>query len=640
MVDEPTKRAISTSPPRATTPTTGSAPPPKRAKLDEASTANPAIEAPAVPSPAPPPAAVPPAQTTTNEKPANPKAALGSNKKPRGPGKGKKVKPVKPGGAEETGFFDVVELLGEERVAELQKAESEDGVNWRKEAEGEWGAGATGKDVEVRVVGISAHGDGLGVLTSSKSNLPVRLVSIPFTLPGELVKAHIHRHEPDYYMSHADLVELLEKSPERDLDDEERKEAEVEVVGEELKATREKFGDRVKCKYFGVCSGCQYQPLSYASQLTIKQNVVRKAFANFSGLDASLIPAIGETLPSPLQYGYRTKLTPHFQTPPSNNPNSNRRKKKGKGKGEVEEAEVEAKEAKEWEVTIGFEEKGRKRIVDIEECVIATQVINDKLVTERERVKANISSYKCGATLLLRDSLPPRDPSITSRPSSGTFPSEAHVCITDHHAVVREQVGSVEFEQMAGSFFQNNNSILPSLLKYIADAVRENMEVKEGKEKKKRYLVDAYCGSGLFGVSLADQFDVVEGVEIDKASIKWAKKNAEFNKGEGRGEIGFRDGDAEKIFGDINFPSDQTTILIDPPRKGCDIPFLTQLLNFNPQTIIYVSCNVHTQARDIGWIVKKSQEQGKEFRIESLRAADLFANTHHAEGVAVLRRDV
>lgn len=94
----------------------------------------------------------------------------------------------------------------------------------------------------------------------------------------------------------------------------------------------------------------------------------------------------------------------------------------------------------------------------------------------------------------------------------------------------------------------------------------------------------------------------------------------------------------------IEFPRDQTTVLIDPPRKGCDDAFLRQLLNLKPATIIYVSCNVRSQARDIGWLLKKSHEEEgsseKGYRIESLRAADLFAQTHHAEGVAILRRDV
>lgn len=203
----------------------------------------------------------------------------------------------------------------------------------------------------------------------------------------------------------------------------------VEVeVGDELKAVREKFGERVMCKYFGTCSGCQvslsffpschtehytflcssvvdenltnfpssfqkiiqYQPLSYEQQLLIKQTVVRKAFANFSGLAPSQIPTIGSTIPSPKQYAYRTKLTPHFQSPPVSGKSTWKDKRnKGKGKGKVELPVVEGEEVveKEWELTIGFEEKGRKRILDIEECVIATKVINDALIIERQKVK-------------------------------------------------------------------------------------------------------------------------------------------------------------------------------------------------------------------------------------------------------------
>lgn len=116
----------------------------------------------------------------------------------------------------------------------------------------------------------------------------------------------------------------------------------------------------------------QYQPISYDDQLTLKQSVVRKAFANFSTLDPSLIPSIGSTLPSPLQYAYRTKLTPHFQAPPASGKSGGRKGQwKGKGKGKVQGDEGEEKE---WEISIGFEMRGRKRIVDIEECVIATKV--------------------------------------------------------------------------------------------------------------------------------------------------------------------------------------------------------------------------------------------------------------------------
>lgn len=161
----------------------------------------------------------------------------------------------------------------------------------------------------------------------------------------------------------------------------------------------------------------------------------------------------------------------------------------------------------------------------------------------------NISSFARGATLLLRDSLPPR-PEGTRK--TAELVDEPHVCITDHHAVVREQIGNVEFEQMAGSFFQNNNSILPSLLEYVAAALRSSSALSStdtmAAAVEQRYLIDAYCGSGLFGIGLADQFHKVEGVEIDKASVKWARKNAAWNAGPGRGEVGFREGKAEILF--------------------------------------------------------------------------------------------
>ncbi|KAM0749152.1 S-adenosyl-L-methionine-dependent methyltransferase [Meredithblackwellia eburnea MCA 4105] len=608
----------------------------------------------------PPPSILEQVQSTNGSKTPTPtaqKKQRTNNKQTSKKIKKKKSKPPKPGGAEETGAFDVLEWLGRERVQELEKwIEEDDEGDCCELAAKEWGKGKDGKEVEVEVVGLSAHGDGLAILTptlypipspsstSSSTSIatlqPVRLLTIPFTLPGERVLAHIHRHEPDpYFMSHADLVKIVRKSPMRDLEGEGNPEVEIGESDEQLKETQSKFGERVRCKYFGTCSGCQYQPLSYTTQLTLKQTVVRKAFANFSGLPPTQIPEIGPTLASPLQYGYRTKLTPHFQTPPA-----------GFGKGKGKEGEGNEEEKREWEVTIGFEEKGRKRIVDIEECVIATKIINEKMKEERVKVKANISQFKRGATLLLRDSLPPRPSSFVLPAPGEPFTPEDHICITDHHATVREQVAGCEFEQMAGSFFQNNNSILGDLLDWVREALKGGPQppsVEDGVDKPKRYLIDAYCGSGLFAVSLADQFDVVEGVEIDKASVKWAKKNAEFNQRPGRGEVGFRDGKAEAIFGTIDFPSDQTTILIDPPRKGCDELFLQQLLAFNPATVVYVSCNVHTQARDIGWLIKASEAKieaegkGKKgFWIESVRAADLFANTHHAEGVAILRREI
>lgn len=81
-------------------------------------------------------------------------------------------------------------------------------------------------------------------------------------------------------------------------------------------------------------------------------------------------------------------------------------------------------------------------------------------------------------------------------------------------------------------------------------------------------------------------------------------------------------------------------MIVDPPRKGCDARFLEQLLAFGAGTIVYVSCNVHTQARDVGTLVRRSEEEARNGRyvVESLRGFDLFPQTAHVESIAVLRK--
>jgi tRNA (uracil-5-)-methyltransferase len=80
-------------------------------------------------------------------------------------------------------------------------------------------------------------------------------------------------------------------------------------------------------------------------------------------------------------------------------------------------------------------------------------------------------------------------------------------------------------------------------------------------------------------------------------------------------------------------------VVIDPPRRGCDKKKLRQLLGFRSQTVVYVSCNVHSQARDIGNIVRRTSGdgEGRRYRLESLRGFDLFPQTAHVESVALLR---
>ena len=186
------------------------------------------------------------------------------------------------------------------------------------------------------------------------------------------------------------------------------------------------------------------------------------------------------------------------------------------------------------------------------------------------------------------------------------------------------------FQFSAGEFFQNNNSILP----LVTDYVRSNLQISNSKPGDPHYLVDAYCGSGLFSITSSKGVDKVIGVEVSADSVSFAERNAKAN---GVENCKFVVGKAEKIFGSIDTPCERTSVILDPPRKGCDDIFLKQLAEYNPARIVYISCNVHSQARDVEYFLKET-ENGKSYKIESLRGFDFFPQTHHVESVCVLTR--
>lgn len=234
----------------------------------------------------------------------------------------------------------------------------------------------------------------------------------------------------------------------------------------------------------------------------------------------------------------------------------------------------------------------------------------------------NIQSYKKGATLLFRDSLPiPADistDSVVVVPTSADVadsataseevnPStEMHICVTSHKATVRERVGDMLFDFPAGSFFQNNNSVLAPLTEYVRDAIfgpqslssldtatattSPTITPSTAGEARKRptHLVDTYCGSGLFAITLSPYFSHVAGIEIDSNAIKYAKHNLSLNKLdiENPAKHAFHAGKSEDIFASVlreskeAFPAEDTVVVIDPPRKGCDESFIDQLVQY------------------------------------------------------------
>ncbi|KAF8741344.1 hypothetical protein RHS02_03475, partial [Rhizoctonia solani] len=502
---------------------------------------------------------------------------------------------IEPYSHEDVLWHDVKAVLGSEAV---ETATSQD-KDWESPL-------PFGTELELTVSGLTSTGDSISVHSSPEG--PWAVV-VPFALPGEKIRTKIYRSSRLH--SFGDLLEVAESN------------------------STMRDSSLIRCKYFGKCAGCQHQMIPYATQLLLKEDIVRKAFENFSGIPGDSIPAPLATIPSPKQYNYRTKITPHFDAPPSN-----RTRRGGKAKVAAKNADAS------WELRIGFNQMGRRNVLDIEECPIATPVLNTALVPAREQR---------GATLLLRDSLEPRSsPCDDGARVQNEVPlsiakhkddqGAEHICITDSKAVVHERVGEFEFTFPAGQFFQNNNSVLKPLTDYVRDAILHPIPFeKEGAvaSQPPTHLVDTYCGSGLFSITLSPHFEVIAGIEISADSIAFAQRNAELNDIP-TSKCTFRAGTASSIFASVGngeFPPERTAVVIDPPRKGCDEPFIEQLVAFLPATLVYVSCNVHTQARDVGSILRKTQGAavGRRYRIESIRGFDLFPQTAHVESVAVLR---
>jgi 23S rRNA (uracil1939-C5)-methyltransferase/tRNA (uracil-5-)-methyltransferase len=363
------------------------------------------------------------------------------------------------------------------------------------------------------------------------------VVMVPFALPGERVIARVYRNHKNY--SDAELVQVLVASPNR-----------VEP----------------RCPLFGQCGGCQYQNMRYKEQIAWKRQQVAELLKHMARIEHAVEPVI----PSPVQFGYRSKITPHFAPPKD---------------GRITE--------------IGFlADSSRYRIVDVPHCDIAMPELNAKLTPVRDDVRANASRYRKAATLLLRA-------------------SQGNV-LTQSSQTAVEIVDGVRFEFQAGDFFQNNPFILPAFVQHVA---------AEAKASGARFLLDAYCGSGLFALSCARHFEQVVGVEISESSVAKAKHNAEIN---GITNAQFMAGSAERIFANVAQPACETAVIVDPPRAGCGDDFLGQLLAFAPRSVVYVSCNPATQMRDL----VKFCEAG--YQLRKVQPFDLFPQTRHLECVITL----
>ncbi len=386
------------------------------------------------------------------------------------------------------------------------------------------------QEIELSIDALTNLGAGVGRVDGW-------VVFVPFALPGERVRARVHRNDKN--CSHADLLEVLAPSPDR-------------VVP--------------RCPVFGECGGCQYQHLDYQKQLDWKTRQVGELMKHMAGIVFPVNPCMS----TGQIWNYRSKITPHFD------------------------------KAREGGITaIGFLAAGmRFKLVDVPRCVIAMDEINQALPEIRADIHARADSFKRGSTVLLRA-------------TDGRVE-------TNFRATAVEKVGDLTFQFLAGDFFQNNPFILPAFTGYVG---------QQAAVDGTRFLVDAYCGSGLFALTLAKHFDQVAGVEVSETSCEWARKNAAANR---ITNATFLTASAEHIFAQIAFPPAETAVVIDPPRKGCTPEFIDQLVGFGPARIVYVSCDPATQVRDLKMLASAG------YALDDVQPFDLFPHTRHLECVMTL----
>ncbi|NNC83170.1 MAG: 23S rRNA (uracil(1939)-C(5))-methyltransferase RlmD [Flavobacteriales bacterium] len=233
-----------------------------------------------------------------------------------------------------------------------------------------------------------------------------------------------------------------------------------------------------------------------------------------------------------------------------------------------------------------------------------------------------------GFIKLLHDLYPERIAGIihTISDSQGDrfeYAPEASTLIWGEDHLVEDLLG-LNFKISLSSFFQTNPASAEVLYQKVIDLVEEH--------GKKGVILDMFCGTGTIGQLLARNLDdaSVIGVDITPSSIADAQKNAELN---GISNVEFHASDVGKFLNTRpELKGRIGCIVLDPPRNGVEGKALDKVIALEAETIVYVSCNPATQARD----TIRLQEAGYEPQYYCL--VDQFPHTAHVEGIAVFTR--
>src|SRR5437588_3065216 len=216
---------------------------------------------------------------------------------------------------------------------------------------------------------------------------------------------------------------------------------------------------------------------------------------------------------------------------------------------------------------IGYYRRDSHRLIDVERCPIAMDEVNRELADLR-------------------------------RPN-----------VRDGHYTLRARSGPRVFSQ-------TNHGVANALRDLIIELVPPNQEL----------LIDAFCGAGFFAKAVVDKFERIVGIDWDRFAIAAAQENASEKETYIAGDV---DANLNSILGQSD--ADQTAVIVDPPAVGLSAHARKTIVDLAPATLIYVSCNPATLARDLA-------ELQQQFKIESVTPLDMFPQTAEIEVVVQLQR--
>ncbi|MBQ6625803.1 MAG: 23S rRNA (uracil(1939)-C(5))-methyltransferase RlmD [Ruminococcus sp.] len=143
-------------------------------------------------------------------------------------------------------------------------------------------------------------------------------------------------------------------------------------------------------------------------------------------------------------------------------------------------------------------------------------------------------------------------------------------------------------------------------------------------------VLDAYCGVGTIGICACDKAKKVYAVESVKDAIIDAKKNAKINK---ISNINFVCADAKDYIETLKNENVNIDVaFVDPPRAGCSKEFLNSVIDMQIKTLVYISCNIETQSRDLHLLKQNG------YKVEHIQPVDMFPHTNHIECIALIKK--